>query len=100
MTCNTQFEGAFCPSITITHADGTIHYDNWGKHLDHLIDAGIDGVLPFGIIGELYVIDVKTQAAVVRFAVSTVAGRRKVLVGERDTALASERTLAAESDAA
>ena len=39
MTCNTQFEGVFCPSITITNADGTIDYDNWGKHLEHLIDA-------------------------------------------------------------
>ena len=48
MTCNTQFEGVFCPSITITNADGTIDYDNWGKHLEHLIDAGIDGVLLFG----------------------------------------------------
>lgn len=24
MTCNAQFEGVFCPSITITNADGTI----------------------------------------------------------------------------
>lgn len=29
MTCNVQFEGVFCPSITITNADGTIDYDNW-----------------------------------------------------------------------
>ena len=57
MTCNVQFEGVFCPSITITNADGTIDYDNWGKHLDHLIDAGIDGVLLFGSIGEFYAID-------------------------------------------
>lgn len=85
MTCNAQFEGVFCPSITITNAGGTIDYDNWGKHLDHLIDAGIDGVLLFGSIGEFYAIDVKTKAEAVRFAVSKVAGRMKVLVGVGDT---------------
>lgn len=53
MTRNAQFEGVFCPSITITNADGTIDYDKWGKHLDHLIDAGIDGVLLFGSIGSM-----------------------------------------------
>lgn len=100
MTCNTQFEGVFCPSITITNADGTIDYDNWGKHLEHLIDAGIDGVLLFGSIGEFYAIDVKTKAEAVRFAVSKVAGRMKVLVGVGDTNLDNVRTLAAESEAA
>lgn len=100
MTCNVQFEGVFCPSITITNADGTIDYDNWGKHLDHLIDAGIDGVLLFGSIGEFYAIDVKTKAEAVRFAVSKVAGRMKVLVGVGDTNLDNVRTLAAESEAA
>ena len=96
MTCNAQFEGVFCPSITITNADGTIDYDNWGKHLDHLIDAGIDGVLLFGSIGEFYAIDVKTKAEAVRFAVSKVAGRMKVLVGVGDTNLDNVRTLAEE----
>ena len=100
MTCNVQFEGVFCPSITITNADGTIDYDNWGKHLDHLIDAGIDGVLLFGSIGEFYAIDVKTKAEAVRFAVSKVAGRMKVLVGVGDTNLDNVRALAAESEAA
>lgn len=100
MTRNAQFKGVFCPSITITNADGTIDYDNWGKHLDHLIDAGIDGVLLFGSIGEFYAIDVKTKAEAVRFAVSKVAGRMKVLVGVGDTNLDNVRTLAAESEAA
>ena len=95
-----MFEGVFCPSITITNVDGTIDYDNWGKHLDHLIDAGIDGVLLFGSIGEFYAIAVKTKAEAVRFAVSKVAGRMKVLVGVGDTNLDNVRTLAAESEVA
>ena len=56
--------------------------------------------LLFGSIGEFYAIDVKTKAEAVRFAVSKVAGRMKVLVGVGDTNLDNVRTLAAESEAA
>lgn len=58
MTSNAMFEGVFCPSITITKENGSVDYDNWGRHLDHLADSGIDGVLLFGSIGEFYSIDV------------------------------------------
>lgn len=100
MTSNAMFEGVFCPSITITKENGSVDYDNWGRHLDHLADSGIDGVLLFGSIGEFYSIDVHTKAEVVKFAVSRVAGRMKVLVGVGDTNLDNVRTLAAESEAA
>ena len=46
-----MFEGIFCPSITITDDEGNIDFDLWGKHLDHLADAGLNGVLLFGSIG-------------------------------------------------
>ncbi len=49
-----MFKGIFCPSITITDDEGKIDYDLWGKHLDHLADAGVNGVLLFGSIGEFY----------------------------------------------
>lgn len=57
-------------------------------------------MLLFGSIGEFYSIDVHTKAEVVKFAVSRVAGRMKVLVGVGDTNLDNVRTLAAESEAA
>lgn len=94
------FEGVFCPSITITKDDGTIDYENWGRHLDHLADAGIDGVLLFGSIGEFYSIDVATKIEAVRFAVPRVAGRMKVLVGVGDTNLDNVRALSAASEKA
>ena len=49
-----MFEGIFCPSITITDDEGNIDFDLWGKHLDRLADAGLNGVLLFGSIGEFY----------------------------------------------
>lgn len=80
-----MFEGVFCPSITITYDDGKIDYELWGRHLDHLADAGIDGVLLFGSIGEFYSVSLEDKKAVVDFAIKRVAGRMKVFVGVGDT---------------
>ena len=80
-----MFEGVFCPSITITDDDGTIDYELWGRHLDHLADAGIDGVLLFGSIGEFYSVSLEDKKSVVDFAVERVADRMKVFVGVGDT---------------
>ena len=80
-----MFEGVFCPSITITHDDGTIDYELWGRHLDHLADAGINGVLLFGSIGEFYSVSLEDKKSVVDFAVERIAGRMKVFVGVGDT---------------
>lgn len=80
-----MFEGIFCPSITITDDNGAIDYELWGRHLDHLADAGIDGVLLFGSIGEFYSVSLEDKKAVVDFAIKCVAGRMKVFVGVGDT---------------
>lgn len=80
-----MFEGIFCPSITITDDNGAIDYELWGRHLDHLADAGIDGVLLFGSIGEFYSVSLEDKKSVVDFAVERVADRMKVFVGVGDT---------------
>ena len=80
-----MFEGVFCPSITITDDDGKIDYELWGRHLDHLADAGINGVLLFGSIGEFYSVSLEDKKSVIDFAVERVAGRMKVFVGVGDT---------------
>lgn len=82
-----MFEGIFCPSITITDDAGGIDYDLWGKHLDHLAEAGVDGVLLFGSIGEFYSFSVEDKKAALEFAVERVDGRMKVLAGVGDTKL-------------
>lgn len=81
----TTFKGIFCPSITITDDDGSIDYRLWARHLDHLIDAGINGVLLFGSIGEFYAFDLETKKQAVRFAVDHIHGRIKVFAGIGDT---------------
>lgn len=83
-----KFSGVICPSITITDSEGNIDYEHWGKHLDHLINAGLDGVLLFGSIGEFYAFDLEVKKQAVEFAIKHVAGRMKVLVGVGDTNIA------------
>ncbi|MCO6558142.1 MAG: dihydrodipicolinate synthase family protein [Bifidobacterium sp.] len=80
-----NFDGVFCPSITITKDDGSIDYEMWGRHLDHLADAGIDGILIFGSIGEFYAFPLDVKEQVTDFAIKRVAGRAKVLIGVGST---------------
>lgn len=84
-----MFEGIFCPSITITDDTGAIDYDLWGKHLDHLAEAGIDGVLLFGSIGEFYAFSLEDKKAALEFAIKRVDGRMKVLAGVGDVVMAN-----------
>ncbi|MBT1173632.1 dihydrodipicolinate synthase family protein [Bifidobacterium sp. MA2] len=85
MTDTAVFSGIICPSITITKDDGSIDYDNWGRHLDHLIEAGVNGVLVFGSIGEFYAFPLEVKKEAVDFVVKHVAGRIKVFAGVGDT---------------
>jgi 4-hydroxy-tetrahydrodipicolinate synthase len=75
--------GIFCPSITpLKSEDGSsIDFEMWAKHLDHLAEAGVDGVLLFGSIGEFFAFPVEVKEAAVDFAVTHIAGRIKVFAG-------------------
>ncbi|WEV76168.1 dihydrodipicolinate synthase family protein [Bifidobacterium sp. ESL0800] len=75
------FDGVYCPSITITKDDGSIDYEMWGRHLDHLAEAGIDGILIFGSIGEFYAFPLSVKEEAADFAIKRVAGRANVLIG-------------------
>ena len=84
-----MFKGIFCPSITITDDEGKIDYDLWGKHLDHLADAGVNGVLLFGSLGEFYSVSLADKEAALEFAVKRVGERMKVFAGVGDTTYAN-----------
>lgn len=77
----TGFTGVFCPSITITDDNGAIDFDLWGRHLDHLVDAGVNGILLFGSIGEFYAFSLEVKEQVLRFAAERINGRAKLFVG-------------------
>lgn len=81
------FKGVFCPSITVSKDDGSIDYDLWAKHLDHLIDSGINGILIFGSIGEFYAYPLSVKKEAAKFAIEHVNHRVPVLIGVGNTNL-------------
>lgn len=76
-----SLRGVVCPSISISNEDGSFNYELWGQHIDHLINAGINGILIFGSIGEFYAYSLDVKKEAVRFAVEHIAGRVPLLVG-------------------
>jgi len=82
-----KIKGIYCPAITIFNDTGDIDYDLWGKHLDHLADAGINGALIFGSIGEFYALPIEEREQAVQFAADRLRDRDiQVLAGVGDTA--------------
>lgn len=69
------------PAVTPFREDGSIDFESAGKLYDDLIEAGIDGVLVGGSIGEFFAQTVQQRAELARFAVKHVAGRIQVIVG-------------------
>ena len=49
-----QLKGVYSPVITIMTDEGKIDLPNMEKHIEHLVSAGINGLLIFGSIGEFY----------------------------------------------
>lgn len=76
-----MYQGIYTPSITILKTDGSIDYPNMQKHIDKLIDGGVNGILFFGSIGEFYAFTQDEKKAFIDFAVKTVANRVTVIVG-------------------
>lgn len=93
-----MFQGVFCPTITVLGPDGRIDYDAWGAHLDHLVAAGIDGILVFGSIGEFFAVPAVEKREAIKFAAERIAGRTKLLVGIGGTSQEEVLSLAAWSE--
>lgn len=83
--------GVVIPVCTPLTRDDAIDTDSLRRHLDHLIDHGVDGVFVLGTCGEFGFLTDAQRVEVVRTAVDHVGGRVPVLVGISDTA--SERAV-------
>ena len=84
--------GVVIPLCTPLRSDGGIDSPSLRRHLDHLIDHGVDGVFALGTCGEFGFLTDEQRVEVVRTTVEHVAGRVPVLVGVSDTS--SERAAA------
>ena len=79
------FKGVNSPVITIMTDSGAIDYPNMEKHINHLVESGLDGLLFMGSIGEFYALTEKEKCVLIDFVVKTVDHRTQVVIGIGDT---------------
>ena len=76
-----MFKGVNSPVVTIMKDDGSIDYANMERHINHLVESGLDGLLFLGSLGEFYALSDTEKRALIDFSVRTVAGRTQVVIG-------------------
>lgn len=75
-------------------ADGQVQRDVLGRLVDHLIEAGVHGLVPLGSTGEFAYLTVAQRLAVVEATVAAARGRVPVLAGVAATTTAEAVRLA------
>jgi 4-hydroxy-tetrahydrodipicolinate synthase len=82
-----MLRGVYTPVITVFDKDGNIDYEGNKRVVERLINAGVDGILFLGSIGEFFALSLEEKKKFITFAVSTVNKRTKVLIGTGGTAV-------------
>ncbi len=75
------FTGVYPILATPFHADETVDHESLARMLEFMLRIGVDGVTILGVLGEANRLGDAEREAVVRVAVSRVAGRCAVIVG-------------------
>ncbi len=76
-----KFNGIYTPVITPFNDDLSIDYDGFAALLDHLIAAGVHGIVLAGTTGEYYAQSREERVALMAAASEVVAGRVPLVVG-------------------
>jgi 4-hydroxy-tetrahydrodipicolinate synthase len=79
-------KGIITPTITVFDQDQKIDFKATEEHIEKLIEAGVNGILFLGSIGEFFAMTSAEKKKLVSFAVKTVNKRVPVLVGTGGTA--------------
>lgn len=93
-----RFEGIYTPAITPHHDDGGIDRDAFVAHLDHLIGAGVHGIIIGGSTGEYYAQSMAERREMASLAREVTRGRTHLIVGT--VAIRQEDSLAMAEHAA
>lgn len=76
-----KLEGIYTPVITPFYSDGSIDFDSLASLLEHLITAGVHGVISGGSTAENYTQTVTERLEIARFVKGIVKDRVPVVVG-------------------
>jgi 4-hydroxy-tetrahydrodipicolinate synthase len=93
-----MFEGCIVALATPMDGDGRVEFDRLPRLLDHLLDAGVQGVVVAGTTGESATLGTEETEALLEAIVAHCRGRLIVLAGtgSPSTAVAVARTQAAQ----
>ena len=83
-----MFKGAITPAITVFDKQGKIDAAGNERHINRLIDEGINGILFLGSIGEFFALTMDEKKEFVDLVVRVVDKRVPVLIGTGGTILA------------
>ena len=76
-----KFEGIYTPVVTPFNEDFSINHDCLAEVIEHLIDAGVHGIILAGTTGEYYALTSKERIALMSFAKSLIKGRLPLIIG-------------------
>lgn len=76
-----DIKGIIAPVVTPMNDDESINTEELRRQVDRLIEAGIDGIFPFGTNGEGYILNFDEKKLVLETVIDQVAGRVPVYAG-------------------
>jgi len=78
------YQGIIPPIVTPLNADGSIHFADLEKLVEHLIVAGVDGIFALGSTGQVAYLTDADRVAIVKAVSKAAAGRVPVIAGAID----------------
>jgi len=75
------WNGVYPAATTQFNADGSLNLETTARHLDHMIKAGISGLILLGSVGENTALDYDEKLTVLEAMLKAVTGRVPVLTG-------------------
>lgn len=94
-----NLEGVLVPVVTPFDSEGKVDYSALGNLLDHLINAGVRGVVACGTTGEYYAFVGDERRSVMAYIADRVGDRALLIVGVNDTHTAGSVEKAEEAKA-
>ncbi len=81
MTPIFKFEGIYTPIITPLKPDGSFNHDALADQVEHLVEAGVHGIISGGSTGENYAQTVEERLSLAKFTKDRIKGRLPLILG-------------------
>ncbi|MGB0845007.1 MAG: dihydrodipicolinate synthase family protein, partial [Alphaproteobacteria bacterium] len=99
-----EFEGIYTPVVTAYNADYTFNRDAYVETIEHLISAGVHGLIIAGTTGEYYAQSAEERIEMMRLSKEIIADRLPMIIGTgairtEDSIMYAEAAKAAGADA-